>query len=371
MTGPGFQYPWLVPLAFLLPLAVLFRRRRPVRFSAVDILGDAVSPSPFRRWIPDLLAMLFLFLAPLAAANFRYSAEARETVREARWIMIAQDLSGSMNRPAGPGGATLGDLALDGARSFIQRRDPDDLIGLVAFSSHARLVAPPTRDRSVLADRLTLLDRRSDAALFRELTAGGATNVAHAAWLALSGFFMMLPPDRRPAPDALESLRAALSGRTGERTAVPSELSTAAFSRGMALVIFTDGRIEAERRDGGPNFANVARWVRELGVGLYLIVVGETVDPAVRAALSAPVSQPATEGEAGPPGRVFFMPGRFDPDRIRAVYGEIDRLEKNRLRVSIRRVPRETRDPLAMAALAALMGYGLCRALPGWRGGAI
>jgi hypothetical protein len=367
MEATGFEYPWLFPLALILPLAVFFRRRQATEFSAVEIIGDAISPSRFRRWIPDLLAALFLFLAPLAAANFRYSAELRETVREARWIMIVQDLSGSMNRPADPGGETLGDLALEGARTFIQRRDPADLIGLVAFSSHARLVAPPTLDRSVLADRLALLDRRSDSAVFRELSAGGATNVAHAAWLALSGFLMMLPPDRRPAPEALESLRAAFSGRIGDRIAAPSELDAEVFSQGMALVIFTDGRIEAGSRDGGPNFANVARWLREMGVGLYLIVVGETVDPAVREAVAGSISK-AEAGTTGtsPSGRIFFMPGRFDAERIRTVYAEIDRLEKNRLRVSIRQVPRETRGPLAVAAGLALLGYGVCWMVPGW-----
>jgi hypothetical protein len=367
MEATGFEYPWLVPLALILPLAVFFCRRRVADFSAVEIIGDAISPSRFRRWAPDLLAALFLFLAPLAAANFRYSAELRETVREARWIIIVQDLSGSMNRPAGPSGETLGDLALEGARAFIQRRDPADLIGLVAFSSHARLVAPPTLDRSVLADRLALLDRRSDSAVFRELTAGGATNVAHAAWLALSGFLMMLPPERRPAPETLESLRAAFSGRTGDRIAAPSELDAEVFSQGMALVIFTDGRIEAGSRYGGPNFANVARWLREMGVGLYLIVVGETVDPAVRAAVGGAIS--GTDGEASgtnPPGRIFFMPGRFDAERIRTVYAEIDRLEKNRLRISIHRVPRETREPVAVAAGLALLGYGMCWMVLGW-----
>lgn len=367
MEGTGFEYPWLVPLALILPLAVFFRRRQATDFSTVEIIGDAISPGRFRRWTPDLLAALFLFLAPLAAANFRYSAELRETVREARWIMIVQDLSGSMNRPAGPSGETLGDLALDGARTFIQRRDPADLIGLVAFSSHARLVAPPTLDRAVLENRLTLLDRRSDSAVFRELTAGGATNVAHAAWLALSGFMMMAPPDRRPTPDSLESLRAAFSGRTGDRIAAPSELDAGAFSQGMALVIFTDGRIEAGSRDGGPNFANVARWLREMGVGLYLIVVGETVDPAVRVAVAGSISGvESRDSGTSPQGRIFFMPGRFHAERIRTVYEEIDRLEKNRLRVSIRRVPRETREPLAVAAGLALLGYGICWMVPGW-----
>ncbi|MFP4585585.1 MAG: vWA domain-containing protein [Desulfococcaceae bacterium] len=366
MDGIGFEYPWLLPLALILPLTVLLRRRQAADFSAVEIIGDAISPSKFRRRIPDLLAALFLLLAPLAAANFRYSAELRETVREARWIMIVQDLSGSMNRPAGPSGETLGDLALEGARTFIQRRDPADLIGLVAFSSHARLVAPPTLDRAVLADRLALLDRRSDSAVFRELTAGGATNVAHAAWLALSGFLMMSPPDRRPTSEALESLRAAFSGRTGDPIAAPSELDADVFSQGMALVIFTDGRIEAGSRDGGPNFANVARWLREMGVGLYLIVVGETVDPAVRAAVAGAISGAREEtSETTPPGRIFFMPGRFDAERIRTVYGEIDRLEKNRLRVSIRRVPRETRRPLTVAAGVVFLGYGICWMVPG------
>lgn len=365
MEGTGFEYPWLVPLALILPLVALLRRRRAAGFSVVEIIGDAISPSRFRRWTPDLLAALFLFLAPLAAANFRYSAELRETVREARWIMIVQDLSGSMNRPAGPGGETLGDLALEGARTFIQRRDPSDLIGLVAFSSHARLVAPPTLDRSVLADRLALLDRRSDSAVFRELTAGGATNVAHAAWVGLSGFLMMMPPDRRPTPDALESLRAAFSGGTGDRIAASVELDAEVFSQGMALVIFTDGRIEAGSRDGGPNFANVARWLREMGVGLYLIVVGETIDPAVRTAVAGAIPGAEASGTT-PPGRIFFMPGRFDAERIRTVYAEIDRLEKNRLRVSIRRVPRETRGPLAVAAGLALLGYGICWMVPGW-----
>ena len=110
---------------------------------------------------------------------------------------------------------TLGDVALDGARAFIDMRSTDDLIGIVAFSSFAKVIAPPAFDKDILKKKLELLSRRADSFIFRELTVGGATNASYAAWLAVCVFFMLLPEENQPSYEEINDLRYALVGSIG------------------------------------------------------------------------------------------------------------------------------------------------------------
>ncbi|WP_373499440.1 VWA domain-containing protein [Desulfococcus sp.] len=355
--------PAALTLLAAIPALLVLKRAwtRPTGFSLVAMVDRDLRPGPVKRFGPDILDGAVVLLLVLAIANPRY-AVTRETTRlESRWIMLVQDLSGSMNRPSDVPGKTLGDVSREALRSFIGLRRERDLIGLMAFSSHAKLVCPPTFDREILAEKLSMLDRRSDSAVFRELTAGGATNASYAAWLALSSFFMLLPRENQPTFAELRDFRHGLSGRTLETVPVPARLGGIGFGRGMAIVLFTDGRIEAnagpaDAAAGLPNFVNVARLIRKLGVRLYLVVTGDRVDDEVARAVAGP--------DGGAAGRLFFMPRTADAERIGRVFQTIHDMEKNRLLATVEHKRREARPVLAAMAAAALIASWAVRIAP-------
>lgn len=350
-----FQYPWALVLLLLIPPTFYFKRKYAVKtgFSAVALISKKLGPNIIKKYGIDFLAILFMVFAILAIANIQYSSVWQKTLLESKWIMIVQDLSGSMNRPSAEAGLTLGDIALAGAKSFIDLRHKDDLIGVVGFSSYAKLISPPTFDKEILKEKLALLGRESDSIVFRELTVGGATNASYAAWLALCVFFMLLPEENQLSFAELNDFRYSLLGKTLRKVEIPEKLTKVKFGHGMAMVLFTDGRIEANKSDedvkkGLPNFVNVVKLIQKLGVKLYLIVVGGEVNEEVRSAIEE-------EEEGSRVGRIFYMPRTFYLEKIKEVYSKINEMEKNKLLIKIFRKKKETRWIFSLIAIDFLM----------------
>jgi Ca-activated chloride channel homolog len=362
------QYPWALLLVPIIPLLLVTVRKRTVRtgFSRVEALDRDLQPGPLKAYGPDLLAGAAMFLIVLAVANLRYSSYWQKTYPESKWIMLVQDLSGSMGRSSNDTGSlTLGDVALEGASSFIDMRKKDDLIGIIAFSNVAQLIAPPSFDRNILKSRLELLRRKNDTSLFRDLTMGGETNASYATWLAVCVFFMFLPEENQPSFEQINDLRYSLMGRGNTPITIPAKLKNIQFGRGMAIVLFTDGRIEANKNTedvdkGLLNFVNVIGLIRQLGIKLYIVVVGGDVSNEVRQALEEPAGSVSA-------GRIFYMPRLLDQGQITAVYDNINRMEKNRLLVKLEKRKKDTRGPLALAAAGLLAVYCLLRVLPATR----
>jgi Ca-activated chloride channel homolog len=361
------EYPWALLLVPFIPLLFVAVRKRTVRtgFSRVEALDRDLRPGLLKAYGPDLLAGVAMLLMVLAVANFRYSSYWQKTYPESKWIMLVQDLSGSMGRSSGDAGSlTLGDVALEGASSFIDMRGKDDLIGIIAFSNVAQLIAPPSFDRNILKSRLELLRRKNDSSLFRDLTMGGETNASYATWLAVCVFFMFLPEESQPSYEQINDLRNSLMGRGNTPVSIPAKLKNIQFGRGMAIVLFTDGRIEANKNtediDGLLNFVNVIGLIRQLGIKLYIVVVGGDVSNEVRQALEEPAGSVSA-------GRIFYMPRVLDQGQITAVYDNINRMEKNRLLVKLEKRKKDTRGPLALAAAGLLVVHCLLRVLPATR----
>ena len=368
MEDIRLEYPWALLLLLAIPIVVYARRKyvRATGFSNVALLGKELQPGVVKQYGPECLGVLFMFALVLAIAYIQYASYWEKTYLESKWIMIVQDLSGSMGRPAGAGsGMTLGDVALQGAESFVEGRHEDDLIGVVAFSSFARLISPPTFDKEILKKKLFLMSRKSDSIVHRELTLGGATNASYAAWLALSVFFVLLPEEAQLSIDEIDTLRRSLLGRTLRRVEVPEKLRKVQFGHGMAVVLLTDGRIEANKSDedvrkGLPNFVNVVKLIQQLGVRLYLIVVGGDVNQEVKMAIES-------ANGSGPVGQIFYMPRRFQGEKIEEVYEKIDHMEKNRLLTRIQKKKRESRWLFAWIAWGLLSAYCLVRLTPWFR----
>ena len=364
----SIQYPWALLLLALIPPVFIARRKYAVRtgFSRVSALGQDLQPGPLKAYGAELLAGAAMVLIVLAVANVQYSSYWQKTYRESKWIMLVQDLSGSMGRPSDETGSeTLGDVALKGASAFIDMRHKDDLIGIIAFSNTAQLIAPPSFDKEILRKKLELLSRKRDSVIFRELTVGGETNASYAAWLGVCVFFMLLPEESQPTYEQINDLRYSLMGRSVTAIDIPAKLKKIHFGRGMAMVLFTDGRIEANKstEDVGKgllNFVNVIELVKQLGIKLYLIVVGGDVDSEVRLALEGP------EGDSSA-GHIFYMPRTLDRKKITEAYNKINDMEKNRLLVKLEKRKKDTRGPLALAAAVILAAFCFLHLLPSIR----
>lgn len=364
----SIQYPWALLLLPLIPAVLIAVRKRAARtgFSRVSALGPELRPGPFKRYGADILAATAMVLIVLAVANIQYSSYWQKTYPETKWIMLVQDLSGSMGRTIDEtGNLTIGDVALEGASAFINMRREDDLIGIIAFSNVAQLIAPPSFDKEILRKKLELLKRQNDSTVFRELTVGGETNASYAAWLAVCVFFMFLPEESQPSYEQITELRYSLVGQNASAIKVPAGLKNIQFGQGMAIVLFTDGRIEANKstedvEKGFLNFVNVIGLIKQLGIKLYLVVVGGDVTGEVRQAL---------EGSAGKSsaGHIFYMPRNMDRTQITAVYDNINKMEKNRLLVKLEKRKKDTRGPLALAAAGMLAACILLRILPSTR----
>jgi Ca-activated chloride channel homolog len=364
----SIQYPWALLLLAAIP-AVLFARRKfaaRTGFSWLSLIGPDLAPGPVKTYGTDIIAAAAMALIVLAVANVQYSSFWQKRYLESRWIMLVQDLSGSMGRPSDETDTTtLGDVALDGARAFIDMRGKDDLIGIIAFSNMAQLIAPPSFDREILKKKLELLNRREDSPVFRELTTGGETNASYATWLALCVFFMFLPEENQPTYEQINDLRYSLMGGSVNGVEIPDRLKRVDFGRGMAIVLFTDGRIEANKSaedasQGLLNFVKVIELVKRLGIRLYLIVVGGEVTGDVRMALEG------SDGGASA-GSIFYMPRSLDREKITSVYNRINEMEKNRLLVRLEKRKRDTRWPLALAAACVLAAYCFLQSLPSIR----
>lgn len=368
MPNLELEYPLALLALLLLPLIVWLRQRTRSRlsFPSIGIHLRGLQPGWWKRHYDNLIFAAVFICLILALVNPGYARRSVEQYIESKWIILTLDLSGSMRRQIDRfSRLTVGDVALDGLESFIDLRREGDYIGLVAFSSVARLLAPLTSDRALLKRKLDLVRSQNQSRIYRELGAGGGTNASEAVWLALSVFFSMLPEDRRLTAGEIDGLRQFLLGEPGTLLDIPLKLRRSDLGTGMAVILFTDGRIEPRLRAhvrGGqlPNLVNIIALMKALNMRFYIIAIGGQVDETVAKAMAPVAGQP-------PIGRIFPLAKGFDQEQIQQVYREIDTLETNRnlIRAMVR--PHWTRPWFVATALGLiLLGMGL-NTLPGFR----
>lgn len=160
--GLDFAWPWLL---LALPLPLLLRWLLPpvaARRAALQVpYGDALrrvaaGPAPGRPGGIGPWPWIAWALLCLAAARPQQLGELQQPPQAGRDLMIAIDLSGSMEER---------DMLLDGRRTdrltvakaviadFLQRRS-GDRVGLIVFGSRAYALTPLTRDLASVAEQL-------------------------------------------------------------------------------------------------------------------------------------------------------------------------------------------------------------------------
>ena len=157
---PNFAWPWAW-LALPLPLLMLLW---PLREENGAALRVPYEPARLQLQASSrtaaVLQMLLLWLAWLclcaALARPQHLGEPIEPPRQARQMMLAVDLSGSMSEPDMQLGGQVVDR-LTAAKAvladFLERRE-GDRIGLLVFGQRAYALTPLTADRATVRDQL-------------------------------------------------------------------------------------------------------------------------------------------------------------------------------------------------------------------------
>lgn len=174
-------WPWMLlvlPLPWLLRL--LLPESKPQRgvlyLPFATLLGrDELGQQRSQRWQLWLAIFAWLLLVLAAAAPERLD-EAVELPRSGRNVMLAVDVSGSMQNPDMDAGRNRDrlDVVKEVAGEFIQQRE-GDRVGLLLFGSQAYLQAPLTFDRETVG---TLLNESVIGLAGQETAIGDAIGLA-------------------------------------------------------------------------------------------------------------------------------------------------------------------------------------------------
>ncbi|HEV8116217.1 MAG TPA: VWA domain-containing protein [Acidimicrobiales bacterium] len=159
------RFLWLLVLvpAFLAAY-VLLQRRRPkdvVRFTNLALLESVVERSP--RWRRHVPAAVFLLAMTALLGGLARPQATIKVPREEATIVLILDVSGSMKADdVQPDRITA---AQDSARSFVDGLPPKFRVGLIAFSSTVRVLAPPTQDREQVRTAIDTLSAAGGTAM--------------------------------------------------------------------------------------------------------------------------------------------------------------------------------------------------------------
>jgi Ca-activated chloride channel homolog len=168
--GGRVRFAWPLALAgiALVPLAaaayVLVERRRArfaLRFTNLEVLASVVPAKPPRRGlVPPALFGLALMVAIVAVAR---PATARSVNRKQATVVLVIDTSGSM--VANDVQPSRLAAAQEAVRRFVKRLPGHFQVGMVAFSSEARVAIPITDDHELASQGLEHLNAFGGTAL--------------------------------------------------------------------------------------------------------------------------------------------------------------------------------------------------------------
>lgn len=146
-------------LLALLWLPVLLTGARPhLGYSNLGLFGEAAGAPVWAR-LPNWAMVLGICLLLVAVARPQWGQAVERERREARDIILALDLSGSMQTELRSGGGPKIDLAKAAALRFVDRRQ-GDRVGLLVFGHETYGSWPLSLDLEVIRDKI--LDLRPD-----------------------------------------------------------------------------------------------------------------------------------------------------------------------------------------------------------------
>lgn len=283
-------WPWM---ALLLPLPWLaYRWRSPAEAGGAALyvpIAAEVSPAGFSsvrklRWGRWLLAFVWLLLV-VAAMRPQWLGDPLPAPTAGRRMMLAVDVSGSMQTPDMSGGASRLAVVQEVAGRFIDGRR-GDRVGLILFGTRPYLQAPLSAD-------LTTVHRFLDEAAIG--VAGTQTAIGDAIGLAIK---------RLKAEDDASGAE----GHAAQRT---------------VLVLLTDGGNDA----GEMPPSEAARIAAQVGLKIYTIGVGATSGGGFfgMGAGNTDLDEDTLKGIAQATGGRYFRAG--DAQALEGVYEAIDHLE--------------------------------------------
>ena len=243
----------LIPVALLGYLLVQRRRNKyVVRFTNVDLLTNLVPRSPsWRRHVP--VALYLAAVGALAIALARPSMVIA-VPREEATVILTMDTSRSMlSTDVSPDRMTA---AKQAAVDFVDKLPAGFKVGLVAFSTEARLVLAPTTDRSQVE------------AAVNGLRADGGTALGDAIDLSLQAAGL---GDTTPAAPAANSPDpSAAASPDASASPAPSAATDDQGTPLVATVLLSDGK----NSTGELEPLDAADEAAQAGVPIYTIALG-------------------------------------------------------------------------------------------------
>jgi Ca-activated chloride channel family protein len=246
----------LVPAAIALYLLVQRRRNRyVVRFTNVDLLSNLAPRTPsWRRHVPPVLYLAAITALVIALARPSMMVA---VPREEATIVLTMDVSGSMQ--ATDVDPTRLAAAQKAATDFVDQLPDAFRVGLVIFSTDARIAVAPTTDRAAIRQGLD------------SLAAGGGTALGDAIVVSLqaAGLGVTTGPAAAASPSPTPS-PSATPAPSGSAAAGPSASPQPSQPPLVATVLLSDGANSTGRTQPLDGAAQAAA----LGVPVYTIALG-------------------------------------------------------------------------------------------------
>ena len=231
----------IVPLALGAYFLVQQRRTRyAVRFTNLDLLANVVESTPgWRRHLPAALYLVALAALVVALARPQMT---RSVPREEATVLLVTDVSGSMN--ATDVEPTRLAAAQSSAQTLVDNLPDKFQIGLITFSTAARVLVAPTTEKDAVRAALEGLTPRGGTAMGEAIL--DALNVAR-------------PPESR------ENDGTGTTGGAGG-SADPTE----AEDSPVIMVLMSDGF----NTDGTADPIEAAQTAKDLGIPIFTIALG-------------------------------------------------------------------------------------------------
>lgn len=334
-----FANPFVLFGLLVLPVVVMFwwRRSRPaLGFSDLSLFPAGESLRCRLVHLPSFLRLLVLALIVVALARPQAGIEKVEESTQGVAIEMVVDRSGSMGAEMDYEGKTMTRLDVvkqvfaefvNGDKQGLSGR-PSDLIGMITFARYADTVCPLTLAHGALSgflDTIHLVPQQS-------------------------------PENRTAVGDAIALAAARL--KTAEETlARQTKGDVKAYHiKSKIIILLTDGQSNAGRHAPEEAAALAKQWgikIYTIGVGGDDVVKVQTLFGTRMIRTGEGVDRQTLQALAESTGGVFRM--AEDAAALRAVYQEIDRLEKSEVE-SVRYVDyKEYFGLFAWAAFALLL----------------